>query len=96
MQGERTRAGERQEGGEADDVTDTVGWTVNREARLVGQPEQVVVPAYSRSDVIAHGFWKRGTTVIFDIRIVNLDAGYYLCMTPEKALANAEKEKKDL
>ena len=33
---------------------------------------------------------------MFDIRIVNLDAGSYLRMTPEKALANAEKEKKDL
>ena len=32
---------------------------------------------------------------MFDIRIVNLDAGSYLCMTPEKALAKAEKEKKD-
>ena len=33
---------------------------------------------------------------MFDIRIVNLDTGSYLCMTSEKALAKAEKEKKDL
>ena len=33
---------------------------------------------------------------MFDIRIVNLDAGSYLCMTSEKALAKAEKEKKYL
>ena len=33
---------------------------------------------------------------MFDIRIVNLDTGSYLCMAPEKALAKAEKEKKDL
>ena len=33
---------------------------------------------------------------MFDIRIVNLDAGFYLRMMPEKALANWEKEKKDL
>ena len=33
---------------------------------------------------------------MFDIQIFNLDAGSYLCMTPEKALAKAEKEKKDL
>ena len=33
---------------------------------------------------------------MFDIRIFNLDAGSYLCMTPEKAIAKAEKEKKDL
>ena len=36
-----------------------------------------------------------GTTTMFDIRIFNLDAGSYLRMTPEKALAKAEKEKKD-
>ena len=33
---------------------------------------------------------------MFHIIIVNLDAGSYLRMTPEKALAKAEKEKKDL
>ena len=33
---------------------------------------------------------------MFNIRIVNLDAGSYLLMTPEKDLAKAEKEKKDL
>ena len=33
---------------------------------------------------------------MFDIIIVNLDAGTYLRMTPEKALAKAEKENKDL
>ena len=33
---------------------------------------------------------------MFDIRIVNLDAGSYLRMTPEKALAKVEKEKKVL
>ena len=33
---------------------------------------------------------------MFNIQIVNLDAGSYLRMTPEKALAKAEKEKKDL
>ena len=44
------------------------------------------------ADVSAHGFWKRGTTAMFDIIIVNLDAGSYLHMTPEKALAKAEKE----
>ena len=33
---------------------------------------------------------------MFDIRIFNLDAGSYLRLTPEKDLAKAEKEKKDL
>ena len=89
MQGERTGDRERQKGGEADGGTDTVGRTVNGAARLVGQPGQVVVPAESRADVSAHRFWKRGTTVMFDIRIVNLGASSYLRMTPEKALARA-------
>ena len=33
---------------------------------------------------------------MFDIRIVNLDVHSYLRMTPERALAKADKEKKDL
>ena len=33
---------------------------------------------------------------MFDIRIVNLDAVSYLRMAPEKDLAKAEKENKDL
>ena len=41
------------------------------------------------ADVSAHGFWKQGTTAMFGIRIFNLDAGSYLRMTPEKALAKA-------
>ena len=91
-----TRPRARQERGEANGGTETVGRTVNRAAILVGQPRQVVGPAESRADVSAHGFWKRGATAMFDIRIFNLDAGSYLRMTPEKALAKAEKEKKDL
>ena len=91
-----TWTGARQERGEADGGTETVGQTVNGATRLVGQPGQVVVSAESRADVSAHGFWKRGTTAIFDIRIVNLDAGSYLHMMSKKALAKAEKEKKDL
>ena len=33
---------------------------------------------------------------MFDIRIINLNVGSYLCMTPKKDLANAEKAKKGL
>ena len=45
VQGERTGAGVRKEGKEANGGTDTVGQTVNGASRLVGQPGQVVVPA---------------------------------------------------
>ena len=48
------------------------------------------------TDVSAHGFWNWGSTAVFDIRIIKLDMGSYLCTTPEKALANTEKEYKDL
>ena len=103
MQGERTRAGARQGGGEADGGTGTVGEpqgdkgrTVNGAAILVGKPGQVVVPTDLRADISDHSFWKQGTNAMFDFRIVNLDAGSYLRMKPEKALAKAEKENKDL
>ena len=33
---------------------------------------------------------------MFNIIMFNLDVGSYLCMTPEKALAKAEKKNKDL
>ena len=94
VQGERTGARSQEEGGEADGGTDNVGRTVNGAARLVGQPGQVGVPAESRADVSAHDFWKRGTTVMFDIRIVNLDAGSYLRMTPEKAQQRRRRKRR--
>ena len=88
--------GARQERGAANGGTDTVGAsqgdgarTVDGAARLVGPPGQVEIPANSRADISSHGFWKRGTTAMFDIQIVNLNAGSYLCMTPEKALTKA-------
>ena len=59
---------------------------MNGVAVLEMRPGQVQVPAESRADVSAHGFWKRGTTAMFDIRIFNLDS--------EKALAKAEKIKR--
>ena len=86
VQGERTGARARQEGGGSDGDAYTVGEaqgsrlrTVNGTARLVGQPGQVVVPAELSAEVSDHSFCKRGTTTMFDIRIVNLDTGSYLC-----------------
>ena len=57
---------------------------------------QVAVPAELRSDISAHSLWKWCTTVMFDIRIVNLDAGSYLRMMPKKDFAKAEMDEKDL
>ena len=60
-----------------------------------GETGQATVPDESRADVSVHGFWKWVTTALFDMRIVNLDAGPYLRQTSAKALATVEKEKKD-
>ena len=49
----------------------------------------------SRADVSIHGFWRWGATALFDMRIVNLDAGSYLRQTSAKAPATAEKDKRD-
>ena len=46
---------------------------------------QVEVPVDSRADVSAHGFWKWGATVMFDIRIFNLSTGSYLRMKTKKS-----------
>ena len=47
-----------------------------------------------RGDVAAHGFWTRGTTAIFDIRITDTDAPSYRSQDPDKVLARHEREKK--
>ena len=53
------------------------------------------MPEEKRSDVGAHGFSQQGTTALFDVKIINLYAGSYLCVSSEKALKNVEKEKKN-
>jgi hypothetical protein len=55
---------------------------------------QEAVPE-TRGDVAAHGFWKRGATTIFDVRITDTDAPSYRNRDPVKVLAVQEKEKKD-
>ena len=100
VQVERTGSVARQKSGTADGGTDTVGDaqggsgpTVKGADVLARRTVHVEVPAESRADVSAHTFWKRGATAMFDILIVNLDAGSHLRMTLEKDLANVEKEK---
>ena len=51
------------------------------------------MPDESRAYVSTHSFWKWGTSALFDIHIVNLDAGSYLYQTSAKALKTAEKKK---
>eukprot|EP00957_Ditylum_brightwellii_P001635 127003-Ditylum_brightwellii.AAC.1 len=42
------------------------------------------VPGMERGDVLIHGFWKRGTTSIFNVRITNLDAKTHRVQEPAK------------
>ena len=42
-----------------------------------------------------HGFWKRDTTTIFDIRITDTEAPTYRGLDPKRVLARHEREKKD-
>jgi hypothetical protein len=54
----------------------------------------VEAAADSRGDVAAHGFWRRGTTAIFDVRITDTDAPSNRAQDPTKVLKRHEKEKK--
>ena len=92
VQGKRTRAGAQQDSVAAEGGASIAGEAqgdggrqhmVNRAAVLARIPVQIQVPAESRADVSVHGLWKRGTTAMFGVRIVNLDAGSYLRMKPE-------------
>ena len=64
------------------------------EAPLESMPKSLVQYP-TNLKIIAYGFWERGTTAMCDILISNLNSGSYLCTTPKKALAEAEKENKD-
>ena len=54
-----------------------------------------MVLAYSRDDVSTNGFWKRVTTMMFDVQIIDINAGSYLCITPKKALGKVKKKNKE-
>ena len=60
----------------------------------LGDGARGVAPEETRENVGVHGFWREGTTAVFDVLIVNLDAISNLCMIPDNDFANAEKEKK--
>ena len=64
--GDRARAATGSSGGQENKI---------RESVMV----QAIFPNKSWADVSIYGFWKWGTSTLFDMRIVNLDAVYYLC-----------------
>jgi hypothetical protein len=53
-------------------------------------------PPELRGDIGVHGFWRRGATAIFDVRVTgDTGAPYHRGQDPHKILAKHEKEKKD-
>ena len=59
-----------------------------------GAGGQSQLPPDIRGDVAVRGFWKRSSTAIFDVRVVDTDAPSYRGQDPTKILANHEKRKK--
>jgi len=57
-------------------------------------PPHGSLPPALRGDVAVHGFWRRGTTAIFDVRVTDTDAAYHRHRDPAKILARHESEKK--
>ena len=103
VQGENTRSRAQREGETVEDNLEIVrdsqgggknGRTTNRSAGLARRHGHVALSADLRSDVSVHRFWNWVTTVIFDVRIIKLNAGSYVHMTPEYFLAKAEKDNK--
>ena len=64
-------------------------------APVAGAPRGNNAPQELRGDVAVHGFWRRGTTAIFDIRVTDTDAASYRRKDPAKVLGDQEKAKKE-
>jgi len=52
-------------------------------------------PTGECSDASAHGFWQRGPTAIFDVRITDTHSHSYRNKDYQKVLVQQEKEKKN-
>ena len=57
--------------------------------------QEATVPLATRGDVAVRGFWRRGTTAIFDVRVTDTDAPTYRGQDPSKVLEKHEREKKE-
>ena len=76
--------------------------SAGRLARAVGDTAEVPTqrdgdesPTEERGDIGCHGFWQRGRSAIFDIRITDTEARSARTRDFAKVLAAQEKEKKD-
>jgi hypothetical protein len=52
-------------------------------------------PTGKRGDASSHGFWQRGRTAIFDVRITDTQSRSYWNKDYQKVLAQQEEEKKN-
>ena len=66
----------------------------SRDRRAADGTSPTDVDPELRGDIAAHGFWKRGATTIFDVRITDTDAKSYRGKDPRKVLASHEEAKK--
>jgi hypothetical protein len=66
----------------------------SQDVRAAGANRTDEPPPELRGDIAVHGFWTRGTTAIFDVRVTDPDAPSNRNTTPEKVLQRHEKEKK--
>ena len=48
----------------------------------------------NRGDVLVHGFWRRQTPCVIDLRVTDTECRSYRNQDPEKLLKKAEEEKK--
>jgi len=63
--------------------------------QAAGANGRTEVAPETRGDVAVHGFYKRGTTTVFDVLITDTDAPSNRNQNPDKILARHEKNKKD-
>jgi hypothetical protein len=75
-------------------VTDEPVIPQSRAREVVDGVERWSTPPEIRGDVAAHGFWTRGTTAIFDIRVSDTDARSFRNQDPTKVLERQAKAKK--
>ena len=67
---------------------------ISRDVQVAGTDRTEPTPEL-RGDIAVHGFWRRGTTTIFDIRVTDTDAPSNRGIAFDKVLLRHEKEKKD-
>ena len=74
-------------------VTDELLIQTSRDVRQAGAIGTEPAPE-ERGDVAAHGFWRPGTTTVFDVRITDTDCATHCKVDPIKVLRQHEAKKK--